>query len=75
MHLINEISYTREHIFLTGVNEPRKFSSEFEEPCLSAKLFHLEQFAIYGSFYSNNKANVTSLNTTKMLTMQPAICG
>ena len=32
---------------LTWVNEPRKFSSEFEVPCPSAKLFHLERFAIY----------------------------
>ena len=35
-------------IFLTGVNEPRKFSSEFEVPCPFVKLFHLKQFAIYG---------------------------
>ena len=41
--------------FLTGVNEPRKFSSEFEVPCPSAKLFHLEQFAIYGITFQDNR--------------------
>ena len=30
------------------MNEPRKLSSEFEVPCPSTKLFHLEQFATYG---------------------------
>ena len=47
MRLSNEIAYAREHI-LTRVNEPRKFYSEFEVSCPSAKLFHLKQFAIYG---------------------------
>ena len=34
MRLINENAYTHEHI-LTGVNEPLKFSSEFEVRTLS----------------------------------------
>ena len=48
MRSINQVTYAREHI-LTRVNEPRKFSSEFEAPCPSVKLFHLEKFAIYGN--------------------------
>ena len=35
-------------IIITGVSNPRKFSSELVIPCPSAKLFHLERFAIYG---------------------------
>ena len=45
--ILGNITVDHEHI-LTRANEPRKFSSEFEVPCPSAKLFHLERFAIYG---------------------------
>ena len=50
--VLGNITVDRDHI-LTKANEPRKFSSEFEVPCPSAKLFHLERFAIYGISVSN----------------------
>ena len=57
--VLGNIMVDREHI-LTKANEPRKFSSEFEVPCPSAKLFYLERFAIYGILFKNyNQHNVT----------------
>ena len=49
--ILGNITVDREHI-LTRANESRKFSSEFEVPYPSVKLFHLERFAIYGIFPS-----------------------
>ena len=43
----------------SGVSNPRKFSSELVIPCPSAKLFHLERFAIYGIIH-----NLISIKST-----------
>ena len=39
---------------INGVGKPQKFSSELEQACPSAKLFHLEQFTIYVILYINS---------------------
>ena len=61
--------HTHVSTFLTGVNEPRRFSSEFEVPCPSTKLFHHEQFAIYGSYIHAKtvKSKTTSFLLLKQL--------